>query len=176
MNPRIACIALCLFLSGPAFAQSCSFKENTTDKFTGKKHRLTDKMTIARHVKGKGDLKIPEFYFVFKQEGDTYALQLGYKTNKSPVMMTVGDKLILLLSNKEQIEVPITSYIPSTASSGLKIDYSYWFDISAADLEKMKANKVTDIRVVATVNPIDINVDDNAGAEVMAMAGCMLSE
>ncbi|PZF73536.1 hypothetical protein [Taibaiella soli] len=176
MNTRIIPLALFIFLSVPSFAQTCSFEESSTDKFTGKKHRLSEKTVIAKHVKGDAKLKISEFYMVFKQEGDAYTLKLGYKTAKTPVLMNAGNQIILLLNNQEKIALTVNNFLPSMTNSGLKGDYSYWFDISTENMQKIKATRITDIRVAAQVNPVDIEIDETAGVDIMTMAGCMLSE
>lgn len=168
---------LALLFASATFAQDCNFKENTTDKFSGKRHRISEKTVIAKHIKDKSGLKISEFYFVASQEDEAYTLQLGFKTSGTPIMINTGDKLILLLDSKDKITLAANTYMPSMKGGGVsKIDYSFQFAIPAEDLAKLKTNKITDIRIAATINPMDITVEADAATDIQSLARCMLSQ
>lgn len=161
----------------PALAQDCPFRENSKDEATGNVIRISEKVILAEKTKNKRGNRLGGFHFIFMQEGGKYSLTLGYKTSESMIYIDAanGDKIVLTLDNNDTLELPASDKV----YSGMKEHYmsiSFFSDfyLTKAQLEKLKSNKITNVRIVASANPVAFSIEEKNALDVRAMAGCML--
>ena len=138
-------------------SQSCVYKTNSTDKFTGITNMVLEPVLIQKKI--KTDLMhLKNVEMILSKEGDNRYFTLSYTCVLSgPRFGGSGNKLICLLDNNTSVELPMAVL----TSDVIKYVHSTKFSISEEVLQELLLHNITDIRCVSFVNPFDFSLVAN---------------
>jgi len=160
---KIVVLILLQSIVGYGIAQNCDFSKNETDKFTNARVLYTKPVNvISKKVKLKKVYTIGKIEMQVKYENDRYKLCLTYYFTEGTSVANglLNDKLIILLADGSKIEAPCLQGIPSIEAKFATYAFSYNFGISEEDFTKLLNSDITDIRMAASVNPVDFSISD----------------
>lgn len=159
-------------------AQNCVYEVDNVDKFEGAIEQLTEAIVIARKVKRKKALDLPkvmaqlrnldgERFFVLKFPV-TMIMSPTFKDGESED----GSKLILLLDNKQQLELPLAKLMNNQRE---KVEFRYASDfvLDALAIQKLKKHSITDIRVALKNNNFDMQLQAAAAKNLKESFDCI---
>jgi len=147
---------------GYGVAQNCDFSKNETDKFTNSRVLYTKPINvISGKIKVKNTYTVQKIEMQVKYENGRHFISLDYHLarGKGRIVATIGDKVILLLSNGSTVEARYLQGIPSYEARDWVEIFSYNFGISVEDFMLLLEYNITDIRMSAQINPIDFSID-----------------
>lgn len=139
-------------------AQDCKYKVNNVDKFTGKTELETKPLELKGKVKKDGGFNVKNVSMILKKQGDERIFTMSLTLfNAGPRFGGANNKLILLLDNKETVELPLRGM----TSDQIKYDQFTNFDIDNNQFEVLRSHNILSVRVVAFLNPFDFDVEEN---------------
>jgi hypothetical protein len=137
-------------------AQDCKYTLNEVDKFSNKVSRELSPVLLTKKAKLTGGL-ITKVKMILKEENDQLIFRLSFiRSSGVPPTFVRGNKLILLLKNKKQIEVEMKAMTSSFKGYTVLTD----FEFKKEDLESLMESDITDIRVKSVFNPLDITINN----------------
>lgn len=159
-------------------AQDCDYEVDKVDKFEGTVEQLTQAIVIARKVKRKKALDFPKVMAQLRNlDGERFFVL------KFPVTMVMtptfkdeesedGSKLILLLDNEKQLELPLAKLMNNQRE---KIEFRYASDfiLEASDVKILKKHCITDIRVAMKNNNFDMTLEEDGAKLLQDSFGCI---
>lgn len=178
MKPYITVLApllLMLTVADRVGAQDCRYEKNEVDKFTGEKTILTAPTTVVTK-----NVKVKKTYIISKIDMQLKAAEGGRSVVFIPYfslglsMANTNDKAIVLLSNGERVELPCLQNIPDTRYQGVGMGtavMAFEFGISEEAFAKLCGANMTDVRIAASMNPVDFTMME--GVSTASMFQCI---
>lgn len=142
-----------------ANAQECKYKVNKKDKFTGEVVKEMEPVLLLKTHKGGKTVKIMNLSMILKINGgnNIFTLKFSNKGKGLPIFSpSFGNKLVLLLENGKKMNLPLHGM----ASDFIKMDIFTHFTIENENLKELCKSKITDVRVISTMNPFDFHVSE----------------
>ena len=151
-------LGIVLSLNFGCFSQDCEFSVNTKDKFTKQVKIELEALMLLKKYEGENKVQIAKLEMILKNEEGSFifTLKMSRKGNGLPQFNKfLGDKLVLLLDNGSQLELEMTGLI---SSDYINKDMYTHFKLKHEEIDLLMDNKITDIRVMTSINPFDFVV------------------
>jgi hypothetical protein len=161
MTLKIISLALFVTLIGshnPLFSQ-CKYKKNEVDKFTKKVYLETTDEILNRDFSG-----VIAIGFI-KTDTNTF-VKLVLNLSNQVYTISKGDKLIFLIKDHT---VELNASESKVANSYCEMTYP----LSPENLNILKQNRITDIRIELKDSKIDKSIDEKKANKVMALSNCV---
>ena len=141
-------------------AQDCKYTVDKVDKFSNKVTRELSPVLLTKNAKFTGGT-ITKVKMILKEENDQLIFGLSFvRFSGTYPVLTAGSKLILLLKNKKQVEVNMKGMTSSFKGYIVMTD----FELKKEDLAHLIESDITDIRVKAVFNPLDITIKNSTAS------------
>jgi len=161
-----ALLIMTALFSVNAYSQECEYEVNEVDKFTNKKKIITVAVPVVKKFEIKKLITIKPISFQLKYVEEQYLLNLLFNMKWGNVTPTDKDKLILILANGEQVQLIRASFYPSEMTGkATSAVLGYEYIITPEQLQQLQQSDITDVRVEATINPFDFQVDENVSTK-----------
>ena len=103
-------------------------------------------------------LEIKNVELQTKLDGSKKSLAIILYIKKGTIGMVGTEKLICLLDDGTTVSLPIIGVLPSVEGKGTGLLYTFNYTISDTNLDKLSKGNITDIRVEAYMNSVDIPI------------------